>query len=66
MSHSVIAIIIALLISTFFGWLFSYSKKVEMPVKVMLFVLYFWVTVFIQIILFAGLYHFELLDAFIK
>jgi len=30
----------------------------------MLFVLYFWGTIFIQLMVFAGLYHFDLLSGF--
>ncbi len=61
MSNTVLVVIGVMLISTLTGWFFSHSKEAEMPVKVMLFVLYFWVSVFIQIIIFAGLYHFDLL-----
>ncbi len=35
------------------GILLSAGKAVEKPVKVMLFVLYFWILVFVQIALFA-------------
>ncbi|NOR69178.1 MAG: hypothetical protein GQ532_05700 [Methylomarinum sp.] len=66
MSSTIIGLIVVLFISTFVGWFFSHSKKSEMPIKVMLFVLYFWISVFVQIMIFAGLYQFELLDAFIK
>lgn len=49
-------------LSTIAGWLFSRSKKAETPIKVMVFVLYFWLFAFIQMIVFAVLYQFGLLD----
>ena len=61
MNAASIGLITAIFISTIAGWLFSRSKKVEKPVAVMLFVLYFWLFVFIQLIIFAVLYHFGIL-----
>ncbi|WP_152555620.1 hypothetical protein [Methylomarinum vadi] len=42
-----------LLLAAFGGWFFSSRKPVEKPVKVMLFVLYFWGLAFVQIALLA-------------
>jgi len=64
MSPTVIGIFILIFIATVSGWFFSRSKEAETPVKVMLFVLYFWGTIFIQLMVFAGLYHFDLLSGF--
>lgn len=38
------------------GWL-SFTKPVEKPVKVMLFVGYFWLSAFLQLLLLAGIYY---------
>jgi hypothetical protein len=38
------------------GWL-SFTKPVEKPVKVMLFVGYFWLSAFLQLLLLAGVYY---------
>jgi len=62
MNSTVITILGVVFISSVAGWLFSRSKKVEKPVKVMLFVLYFWVSFFVQLVVFAMLYHFGLLN----
>jgi len=62
MSSTVIAILSVVFISSITGWLFNRSKKVEKPVKVMLFVLYFWVSFFVQLVAFAMFYHFGLLN----
>jgi hypothetical protein len=50
------------LLSTIIAWFVSQSKAVEKPVKVMLFVLYFWGSVFIQLMLFAVLYKFGIIS----
>lgn len=64
MSPTIIGILGLIFIATLSGWLLSRSKKVEKPVKIMLFVLYFWVSLFIQLIVFAVLYQFDLLSDF--
>ncbi|MCF6203473.1 MAG: hypothetical protein L3J59_07365 [Methylococcaceae bacterium] len=66
MNTTVIGLFIVILISTIAGWIINRSKQVEKPVKVMLFVLYFWVFVFIQLAIFSVLYHFGILDSVIK
>jgi Ca2+/Na+ antiporter len=65
MNITVIGLGLLLLIATFVGWFFTHTKKVDKPVKVMLFVLYFWITTFIQLMIFALLYQFGLLDLMI-
>ena len=62
MDIMVIGLMVIILISTGAGWFFSHAKEVEKPVKVMLFVLYFWLFVFIQLVVFAVLYHFDILN----
>jgi len=57
MSPTVITILSLVSLSGLSGWFFSRSKKIETPVKAMLFVLYFWVSFFIELVIFAGLYH---------
>ncbi len=64
MSTTIIGLIALISISTFAGWYFSHAKEAEKPVKVMLFVLYFWLSIFIQVVVFAVLYHFDILDFF--
>jgi hypothetical protein len=59
MSPTIIGLIGLIFVSTVSGWFFSRSKKVEKPVKVMLFVLYFWVSFFVLLMVFAGLYYFS-------
>jgi len=65
MSPTVIGIFILIFIGSVSGWFFSRSKQMETPVKVMLFVLYFWASVFVQLMVFAALYHFDLLTGFL-
>ncbi len=65
MNTTVIGLFGVILISTVIGWVLSRSKKAEKPVKIMLFVLYFWMSFFIQMMAFAVLYHFGLLDSII-
>jgi hypothetical protein len=38
------------------GWWLSFRKPVEKPVKVMMFVGYFWLLAFVQLLLVAGVY----------
>lgn len=65
MNSTVIGLLVVVLISTIVGWLISRSKQVEKPVKVMLFVLYFWMSFFVQLMVFALLYQFGMLDSII-
>lgn len=62
MNITIIGLLLIILISTLAGWLFSRSKKVEKPVMVMLFVLYFWLFAFIQLGVFAVLYQFGMFE----
>ena len=64
MSTLVIGLIILISISTLAGWFFSHAKDAEKAVKVMLFVLYFWLFFFIQVMVFGVLYHFDMFDSF--
>jgi len=64
MSPTIIVVLCFLLLSALSGWFFSQSKEVEKPVKAMLFVLYFWISFFIELVIFAGLYHFGLLSEY--
>ncbi len=64
MDPAIIGVIGLIFISAIVGWAFSRSKKVEKPVKAMLFVLYFWVSFFILLMIAAGLYHFDMLSGF--
>jgi len=64
MSGTMIGFFVLMFISTVFGWLFSRTKKVEKPVKAMLFVLYFWGSFFVQLVIFSLLYYFGLLSDF--
>ena len=66
MSPTIIILLIIIFVSTFVGWFFSRLKEAEKPVKVMLFVLYFWGSFFVQLMIFAALYHFGLLDSVMK
>ena len=64
MSPTVIGICILLFIASASGWYFSRSKQAETPVKVMLFVLYFWASIFVQLMIVAAVYQFELMPGF--
>ncbi|MFK5949271.1 MAG: hypothetical protein QM500_10945 [Methylococcales bacterium] len=65
MNSIIIGLLCLALLSALSGWFFSRSKKVEKPVKAMLFVLYFWVSFFIQLAIFAVLHYFDLLDKYL-
>ena len=62
MSHTLLGFIVIMLVSTGIAWFLSRKKPLEKPVKIMLFVLYFWVSVFTHIIVVAGLYYFNILN----
>lgn len=65
MNSTVIALLFMACLSTCVGWFFVHTKEVEKPVKIMLFVLYFWLSAFIQLMAFSLLYKVGLLE-FIK
>ena len=62
MNIMIMGLMLVISISSAAGWFFSHAKEVDNPVKVMLFVLYFWLFVFIQLVVFAVLYHFGMFD----
>ncbi len=64
MSPTIILISVLVLISVFCGWFSSRNKSQERAVTVMLFVLYFWGSAFVQLIIFALLYHFGFLQGY--
>jgi len=66
MNSTVVGLLIIVFIASIAGWFFSRSKEAEKPVKVMLFVLYFWGSVFIQVMIFSVLYQYGFLDTIIK
>ncbi|MCK5829698.1 MAG: hypothetical protein KAH20_05300 [Methylococcales bacterium] len=66
MDATIIGLLIITFIASMTGWFFSQSKEAEKPVKVMIFVLYFWGSVFIQLMIFSVLYHYGLLDSIIE
>ncbi len=60
MNEYIVGLLLMVALSTLGGWLISYRKDVEKPVKIMLFVLYFWAFLFTQVALFSlGYYLFE-------
>lgn len=66
MDATVIGLLLIVSIASLAGWFFSHSKEAEKPVKVMLFVLYFWGVVFAQLIVFSLFYQFGFLDSIMK
>ena len=56
MSITIIGLLAVIAVSAIGGWLLSFCKEVEKPVKVMLFVGYFWLLAFIQLLLVALAY----------
>lgn len=53
---AIIALLGILLMSTVCGWWLVRRKTEENPVKVMMFVGYFWLLTFAQVLLFTALY----------
>ncbi len=49
MNEFIAGLLMILLLSAVVSWFISSRKQVEKPVKVMLFVLYFWILAFAQI-----------------
>jgi hypothetical protein len=62
MSISVIILLVITLVSTVGGWLFSRSNETEKAIKVLYFMLYFWLLAFVQLIVFALFYKFSGFD----
>lgn len=56
MDIAIIGLLIAVAISAVGGWLLCFRNEVEKPVKAMLFVGYFWLLSFIQLLLIALAY----------
>ncbi|KAF3977117.1 MAG: hypothetical protein HFP77_08960 [Methylococcales symbiont of Iophon sp. n. MRB-2018] len=61
MNNIVLYLIAIALISVIIAWLISQSKPAEKVVKVMTFMIYFWLSAFVQLIVFALLYHYKIL-----
>ncbi len=61
MNITVIILIVIAVVSTLGGWLMSRVKE-ETPVKVLTFMLYFWLLAFVQLIVFAMVYKYGGLD----
>ncbi len=54
-------LMVIVLNSTIAGWLFSRVEKKEKVIKVMRFMLFFWLFGFVQLIVFALLYQYKML-----
>ncbi|KAF3981405.1 MAG: hypothetical protein HFP81_03815 [Methylococcales symbiont of Hymedesmia sp. n. MRB-2018] len=61
MNSIVLYLIAIVLISVIIAWLISHSKQAEKAVKIMTFMIYFWLSAFVQLIVFALLYHYKIL-----
>jgi len=57
MNAFVAGLLIVIALSAFGGWLFTAGKAIEKPVKVMMFVGYFWLLAFVQLSLLAAIYY---------
>ncbi|MDD2761534.1 MAG: hypothetical protein PHH11_14745 [Methylomonas sp.] len=57
MHPGIVLLLSVLMISSLCGWLMAGCKAQEKPVKIMLFVGYFWLSTFIQLLLVAGAYY---------
>lgn len=57
MSVTIAGLLAVMAVSAIGGWLLSFRKPVEKPVKVMMFVGYFWLLAFVQLLLVAGGYY---------
>lgn len=57
MSVTISGLLAVVAISALGGWLLTFRKPVEKPVKAMMFVGYFWLLGFIQLLLVAGAYY---------
>lgn len=56
MSVAIIALLLVLLISTLCSWWMIRRKTQEKPVKIMMFIGYFWLLTFLQLFLLAAYY----------
>lgn len=56
MNVAILALLVIMLISTACSWWMIRRKDQEKPVKIMMFVGYFWLLTFLQLFLFALLY----------
>jgi len=56
MSVTILGLLAVMAVSAMGGWWLSFRKPVEKPVKVMMFVGYFWLLAFVQLLLVAGVY----------
>lgn len=61
MSNTVVYLLFIFFSSIAVAWFFSYSKQVETAIKVMTFMIYFWLVAFAQLMVFGLLYHYKLL-----
>jgi hypothetical protein len=59
MPSAIAILLLILVISSLCGWWLSSRKPVERPLKIMMFIGYFWLVTFVQILLFAALYFVE-------
>jgi len=58
MNLAMAGLLAIVVLSALGGWWFTVAKTVEKPVKVMMFVGYFWLLAFVQLSLFAAVYFF--------
>ncbi|MCQ8105742.1 hypothetical protein NP590_16650 [Methylomonas sp. SURF-2] len=56
MSVAIIALLLVMLISTLCGWWMIRRKTQDTPVKIMMFIGYFWLLTFLQLFLLAAYY----------
>jgi hypothetical protein len=59
MPSAIAILLLILVISSLCGWWLSSRKQLEKPLKIMMFIGYFWLVTFVQILLFAALYFVE-------
>jgi hypothetical protein len=59
MPGAIAILLLILAISSLCGWWLSCPKTAERPLKIMMFIGYFWLVTFVQILLFAALYFIE-------
>lgn len=56
MNDAIIGLLLVTAISSLGGWWLSFNKPAEKPVKIMMFVGYFWLLAFVQLVLVAMAY----------
>jgi hypothetical protein len=59
MPSAIAILLLILVISSLCGWWLSSRKQLEKPLKIMMFIGYFWLVTFLQILLFAAPYFVE-------